>query len=81
LILGESLLLSGLGGAAGIVLTFPAAKAFAAAVGNWFPVFKVEALTVHLAVAAVLVVGVAAAAIPIWRVVSVRVVEGLGRIE
>jgi putative ABC transport system permease protein len=81
LILGESLLIAGLGGAAGIVLTFPATKAFAAAVGNWFPVFKVEALTVYLAVAAALVVGIVAAVIPIWRVVSVRVVEGLGRIE
>ena len=81
LILWESLLITGLGGAAGIVLTFPAAKAFAAAVGNWFPVFKVEALTVYLAVAAALVVGMVAAVIPIWRVVTVRVVEGLGRIE
>ena len=81
LILGESLLISGLGGAAGIVLTFPAARTFAAAVGNWFPVFKVEALTVYLAVAGVLVVGIVAAVIPIWRVISLRVVEGLGRIE
>jgi putative ABC transport system permease protein len=81
LIFGESLLIAGLGGAAGIVLTFPAAKTFAAAVGNWFPVFKVEALTLYLAVAAALVVGTAAAVIPIWRVVTVRVVEGLGRIE
>jgi putative ABC transport system permease protein len=81
LVLGESLLISALGGAVGIVLTFPAAKTFAAAVGNWFPVFKVEALTIYLAVAAALVVGMAAAVIPIWRVVTVRVVEGLGRIE
>jgi len=50
-------------------------------VGNWFPVFKVEALTVYLAVAAALVVGIVAAVIPIWRVITVRVVEGLGRIE
>lgn len=81
LIFGESLLIAGLGGAAGIFLTFPAAKTFAAAVGNWFPVFKVEALTLYLAAAAALVVGIAAAVIPIWRVVTVRVVEGLGRIE
>ena len=81
LIFGESLLIAGLGGVAGIVLTFPAAKAFAAAVGNWFPVFKVEPMTLYLAVAAALVVGIAAALIPIWRVVTVRVVEGLGRIE
>jgi putative ABC transport system permease protein len=81
LILGESLLIAGLGGAAGIALTFPAAKAFAAAVGNWFPVFKVDTLTLYLAVAAALVVGIVAAVIPIWRVVTVRVVEGLGRIE
>ena len=35
----------------------------------------------YLAVAAALVVGIVAAVIPIWRVTSVRVVEGLGRIE
>ena len=81
LVLGESLLISGLGGAVGLARTFPAAKTFAAAVGNWFPVFKVEALTVYLAVAAAMVVGIVAAVIPIWRVVTVRVVEGLGRIE
>jgi putative ABC transport system permease protein len=81
LICGESLLITGLGGAAGILLTFPAAKTFAAAVGNWFPVFKVEALTLYLAGGAALVVAIAAAVIPIWRVVTVRVVEGLGRIE
>jgi putative ABC transport system permease protein len=81
LILGESLLISGFGGAVGIALTFPAARTFAAAVGNWFPVFKVEAITVYLAVAGALVVGIVAAVIPIWRVISLRVVEGLGRIE
>ena len=81
LILGESLLISGLGGALGIALTFPAARTFAAAVGNWFPVFKVEALTVYLAVAGALTVGIVAAVIPIWRVIGLRVVEGLGRIE
>ena len=81
LILGESLLISGLGGALGIALTFPAARAFAAAVGNWFPVFKVEALTLYLAGAGFLAVGIVAAVIPIWRVVSVRVVESIGRIE
>ena len=81
LIFGESLLISGLGGALGIALTFPAARAFAAAVGNWFPVFKVEALTLYLAGAGFLAVGIVAAVIPIWRVVSVRVVESIGRIE
>ncbi|MEJ2364264.1 MAG: ABC transporter permease [Deltaproteobacteria bacterium] len=81
LILAESLLISGLGGAVGIALTFPAARTFAAAVGNWFPVFNVEALTIYLAVAGALTVGIVAAVIPIWRVIGLRVVEGLGRIE
>ena len=80
MILGESLLITGVGGLFGILLTFPAAEGFRRAVGTWFPVFKVEPETIYLDIAATLIVGGVAAILPIWRVMSVRIAEGLRRI-
>ena len=80
MILGESLLITGLGGLLGILLTFPAAEGFRRAVGTWFPVFRVEPETIYLGIAATLIVGVAAAVLPVWRVITVRIAEGLRRI-
>lgn len=80
LILGESLMITALGGAVGIALTFPAAHAFGKAVGDWFPVFNVERETIFLDIAAAGVVGVVAAIFPIWRALKVRIAEGLRRI-
>jgi len=80
MILGESLLITGLGGVLGILLTFPAAEGFRRAVGTWFPVFRVEPETIYLAIAATLVVGVVAAVLPVWHVTTVRIAEGLRRI-
>jgi putative ABC transport system permease protein len=80
LILGESLALTALGGLLGIGLTFPTAGAFGQAVGQFFPVFRVSTETILMDVAAAAIVGVVAAVIPIWRVVQVRIADGLGRI-
>lgn len=80
MILGESLLITALGGLLGILLTFPAAEAFRRAVGTWFPVFRVEPETIYLDIAATLIVGVVAAVLPVWRVTTVRIAEGLRRI-
>ncbi len=80
LIIGESLTLTALGGLLGIGLTFPTARAFGRAVGQFFPVFRVSADTILLDVAAAAIVGVVAAVIPVWRIVQVRIAEGLGRI-
>jgi len=80
MILGESLLITGLGGLLGILLTFPAAEGFRRAVGTWFPVFRVEPETIYLGIAATLIVGVVAAVLPVWRVTTVRIAEGLRRI-
>ena len=80
MILGESLFITGLGGLLGLLLTFPAAEGFRRAVGTWFPVFRVEPETIYLGIAATLIVGVVAAVLPVWRVTTVRIAEGLRRI-
>jgi putative ABC transport system permease protein len=80
MILGESLLITGLGGFLGILLTFPAAEGFRRAVGTWFPVFRVEPETIYLDIVATLIVAVVAAVLPVWRVTSIRIAEGLRRI-
>lgn len=77
LILGESLLIAAIAGAAGIWLSFPAARYFAAKVGTWFPIFNVSAQTLWLAAAAALLVGVIAALIPAWRAATMTVTDGL----
>ena len=80
MILGESLLITGLGGLLGILLTFPAAEGFRRAVGTWFPVFRIAPETIYLGIAATLIVGMVAAVLPVWRVTTVRIAEGLRRI-
>jgi putative ABC transport system permease protein len=79
MILGESLFVTTLGGLLGVLLTFPAAEAFRRAVGTWFPVFRVEPETIYLDLVATLVVGTLAAVLPVWRAMTVRIVEGLRR--
>jgi len=80
LILGESLLITAIGCALGIITTFPAADAFARAVGDFFPIFNISSRTIYLDMLAALIVGVVAAVFPIWRAVSVPIASGLGRV-
>ncbi len=79
LILGESLLITAIGCAIGIIATFPAADAFARAVGDFFPIFNISSRTIYLDMLAALIVGVVAAIFPIWRAISVPIASGLGR--
>jgi len=80
LILGESLLITAIGCAIGIIVTFPAADAFARAVGDFFPIFNISSRTIYLDMLAALIVGVVAAVFPIWRAVTVPIASGLGRV-
>jgi putative ABC transport system permease protein len=64
-------------GALGIALTFPLSDAFAATVGSMFPAVEVSGATVALQAAAALVIGAVAAALPAWRVMRTRIVDGL----
>jgi putative ABC transport system permease protein len=77
LVVGESLILALLGGAAGMLLTFPVAQAFGDAMGTIFPVFEVAQETSVLQMILAAAVGLAAAAVPAWRSSQIRIVEGL----
>ena len=80
LVLGESLVISAIGGAVGIAATFPAVRILAGLVGNIFPVMGIASRTIWLDLLAALTVGAVAAVFPIWRVIRVPIIEGLGRI-
>lgn len=77
LIVGESVMITALGGVLGILATFPAAAGFKAAMGSFFPVFKVTPETVAMQAGSALVVGVLAGILPAIRAARVRIVEGL----
>jgi putative ABC transport system permease protein len=78
LIAGESVILSVLGSAVGLAVTFPAVASFEAALPKgWFPVFYIKPETVVMACATGLLVGIVASSIPMRRVVTTRIVEGL----
>lgn len=78
LVTGESLILSVLGSAAGLLVTFPAVASFQKALPKgWFPVFYIKPETILLAAAAGLLVGLAASALPLRRILTTRIVEGL----
>jgi putative ABC transport system permease protein len=77
LVFAESIGIALAGGALGILLTFPLANAFAGAMGTLFPVFFVSHETVLMQLAASLVIGIVAAAVPAWRAARVRIVDGL----
>ncbi|HEY6951439.1 MAG TPA: FtsX-like permease family protein [Bacteroidota bacterium] len=78
LIAGESFLISFIGGALGLALTLPLVKMFEVFVPKgWFPVFNVEPITVILAGAAALTVGIVASLFPIQRALRTRIVDGL----
>ena len=77
IIMGESLVISILGGVVGLLLTFPIVGTFAQFIPTGlFPVFEIKTITMVLAVSAALIVGVAAAIFPIQRAVKMKIVEG-----
>jgi len=77
LIGGESLLIAGIGGLIGLALTFPVAGAFAGMFPTFFPVFKVEVITVLLAATVAALAGVIAALFPTIRTLRTSIAEGL----
>ena len=82
LIAGESLILSIFGSAVGLSVTFPAVEGFQRALPKgWFPVFYIKPETVVFGSVAGLMVGVIAALIPIRRVLTTRIVEGLRHVS
>ncbi len=77
LILGESLVISAIGGGLGIILTFVAVDGMGEYIPrSFFPVFEVDMTNVMLAVTAVVIVGIAAAIFPIRRALTTKIADG-----
>lgn len=77
LIFGESLVITMMGCAIGVVLTFPAAEAFGRYMGQFFPVFNVDPVTIYLDIGLSFIVGVLAGIVPTYRAVTMRIADGL----
>ncbi len=77
LILLESLFLSFLGGAFGILLTFPAASLFSSATGTLFPVFEVSQVTVFSQILLVILTGFVASLFPCINAIKINITTGL----
>jgi putative ABC transport system permease protein len=80
LIFGESLLITMIGSALGIILTFPTAKIFHEQLSTYFPIFYVEAETIYQDIGASIAVGLVAGIFPAWRAVNIRIADALRRI-
>lgn len=78
LLAGESMILSILGSALGLLATIPAAEGFQTALPKgWFPVFYIKPETILIGCVAGFVVGLIASLVPLRRVLTTRIVEGL----
>jgi putative ABC transport system permease protein len=77
LILGESLLISALGGGLGLFLTYPIVDTFARFIPKGiFPVFEIEPITLIFAVSSAILIGILAAVFPVQRALTTRIVDG-----
>jgi putative ABC transport system permease protein len=78
LLAGESMILSIVGSAVGLTVTIPAVEGFQTALPKgWFPVFYIKPETIVIGCIAGLAVGLLASIIPLRRVLTTRIVEGL----
>jgi putative ABC transport system permease protein len=77
LILGESFLISCLGSALGLFLLFPLVQGFEAFIPKgFFPIFRIETITVILAGSSALFIGLIASVFPIQKALRTSIVEG-----
>ncbi len=77
LILGESMLISCIGGGIGIGLLYPIVSGFEHVMPKgFFPFFFIEPVTVILAASSALLIGVLAAIFPIQRALHTKIVDG-----
>ncbi len=77
MILGESLLVSLLGGILGIFLTYPLVNSFASFSNFLGAELSVQSITLITAFTAVVFVGIAAAIFPIQRAMNTRIADGI----
>jgi putative ABC transport system permease protein len=80
LLFGESLVITMMGCVIGVIITFPAAEAFAHSLGQYFPTFNVTVNTIYLDIALSLLVGLLAAILPTYRSIKTPIADGLRRI-
>ena len=77
LIMGESLIISAIGGGLGLALTFPIIAAFAEFIPKgWFPIFEIETITIVFSVTAALMIGILASIFPIQKALRTKIVDG-----
>ena len=78
LVAGESLIISILGTALGLLVTLPAVRGFQTALPKgWFPVFYIKPETIVLGCIAGFLVGLIASLIPTRRILTTRIIESL----
>jgi len=80
LILGESLILSLVGGLMGLALSFPAVHLFPPEVVQYFPGLDISRHTAALGLAVSLAVGVLAGIIPAWQAARVQIATALRKV-
>lgn len=80
LISGESITIAIIGGLAGAVATYPAARLFHPWLESFLPVFEVAGRTLVEALIASLIVGILAALAPAIRIIRSPIAEGLGHL-
>lgn len=84
-IAGESFVIAVTGGGLGILLAYPATIAFDKALGEMagalFPVFEISLATILASGAIAAGIGLAAALFPAWRAVTLKISDGLRRID
>jgi len=80
LILGESLILSLVGGLLGMVLSYPATQVFPPEVTQYFPGLEVSRATALIGLAVSLAVGLLAGIIPAWQASRVQIASALRKV-
>ncbi len=81
LIFGESLVIAGIGGLLGVIVTFPISSLLAEVIKDYFPIFKLDPLTLVIGLVSSLIVGFVAAVFPTLKAVRTPIVDGLRIID
>jgi putative ABC transport system permease protein len=80
IVFGESIFIAMIGGAIGVLLTFPGARWIETELSQYFPSFSVAPATVYIELLAACMIGVVAGVFPTWRGATIKIAEGLRRI-
>lgn len=81
IIAGEAMLVALIGGALGLLLTFPLCAGVGDAFATFFPIFVVEPRTIAMALTAALAAGVFSSLVPLSRAIRTPIVNGLRQLS